>query len=185
MLPIERNSKETPKTLDSLSTQEQIVLLSMLLFETERLSHWDPESDKEPVFSFNPVFADLDDMMFPKIKNVEGTIAEFVADSVKKNPRRNIFKDLTDTDIDELTLGLSAMFENQEWCAMCEAWSHYEIDPNDFARVVGVSMLSLVKKLPMTDINEAIRSKIPTIELDNLALTLEKKLGIDKFRFLP
>jgi hypothetical protein len=76
--------------------------------------------------------------------DIDGDIVGAVSDTISRHPKRNeFFPHLTDEQIQNICNELNNIFENQEYCAQCEAWSYYDQDPKDFAINIADSMLLL------------------------------------------
>lgn len=66
--------------------------------------------------------------------DIDGDVVSSVADILSKHPKRSeLFGHLTDINIKNICIKLEEIFENQEYCAQCEAWSYYDVDAEDFA----------------------------------------------------
>ena len=76
--------------------------------------------------------------------DVGGDIVGAVSDALSEHPMRaKLFPNLGDQEIRYICSELDEIFENQEFCAQCESWSHYEDGPEDFAINVADTMLYL------------------------------------------
>lgn len=66
--------------------------------------------------------------------DIEGNVVAAVSDILVKHPARaKLFPHLSDQQIKYTCFELDKIFENQEFCAQCESWSHYEKGPEEFA----------------------------------------------------
>ncbi len=77
--------------------------------------------------------------------DIEGDIVGAVLNILSKHPMRSsLFPCLSDAQIRSICGELDSMFDNQEYCALCEAWSYYDDTcPEDFAIEAAVEMLWL------------------------------------------
>jgi len=76
--------------------------------------------------------------------DIEDNVVSAVSDIISKHPMRGeIFPHLDNAQIRSICGELDEIFENQESCAQCESWSHYEEGPEEFAINVADDMLWL------------------------------------------
>jgi len=67
--------------------------------------------------------------------DVSGSAQKAISEIILANPVRTaLLSNLEDNDIHGIISEIDDMFENQEFCAMCESWSYYEeTNPENFA----------------------------------------------------
>lgn len=77
--------------------------------------------------------------------DIEGNTVDAVSNTISEHPKRNeLFPHLDDEQIEWVCQELDDIFENQEFCALCESWSYYDADsPEEFAIDVADTMLYL------------------------------------------
>lgn len=79
-----------------------------------------------------------------EFSDIEGDIVGFVTSKILESPvRKNFFPYLGDKKIERICAELNKMFENQEFCAQCESWSYYQIEPEEFQFFVAADMIYL------------------------------------------
>jgi len=66
--------------------------------------------------------------------DIEEDVVGAISEALSKHPVRDkLFPHLDETQTKSVLRELDDMFENQEFCAQCEAWSHYDSEPEEFA----------------------------------------------------
>lgn len=139
-----------------VALESQLVLLSALFFRAkyERMKITAGEYKEVPPDPAQPDFLKPLSWYFNNVReatgDIEGDIVGFVAGSIKNNPNRGVFSYLPNEQIEEYCSALEEMFENQEFCARCESWTYFDIEPEDFPVVATADMLDLIAHSSIT-----------------------------------
>ena len=77
--------------------------------------------------------------------DIEGNAVGKISDALSNHPMRGkLFPHLNNGDIRKICWELDEIFENKEFCAQCESWSHYDAEsPEEFAIDTATTMLWL------------------------------------------
>lgn len=115
--------------------------------------------------------------------DIDGDAVKAISALLLNHPRRGeLFPRLNDQEIRQICGEIDDMFENQEMCAFCEAWSYYELGPEDFA----IESASLTLWLTGGDLGINWFSKIygRKIRDEIVKVILREKLSLGTGRFL-
>lgn len=181
---------ESVNIIEKISTHDkEIILLAPVFFWAKYLrrninfENFEPATQKidfdDPLSILKAVF----DLQRQSNSDIEGNVVNSVSDILSKHSRRNIFfSHLDDNQIYSICSQLNSMFENQEYCAQCEAWSYYdEESPEDFAIKTAETMLYLTaKKIGLSwyaniDEKKSRQSIMKSVLKENLAKTNHQK----------
>jgi len=130
---------------------KEVILLAPIFFWEKYMRRRINSEDFEPVVlevDFNDPISILRagfDLHRQANSDIDEDIVGAVSDALSKHPMRaELFPHLDDRQIRSICSELDGIFENQEFCAQCEAWSYYDdASPEDFAIGVADSMLHL------------------------------------------
>lgn len=129
---------------------KEVILLAPILFwakYTRRKINTEGFEPVVPEVDFNDlgsIFRAGFDLRRQENSDIEGDVVAAVSDILSKHPMRaELFPHLDDKQIRSVCNELDEIFENQEFCAQCESWSHYDAGPEDFAIDTANTMLYL------------------------------------------
>ena len=180
-----------PSLMDKIPPRDkEIILLAPIFFwakymrrriNTEGFEPVVPEVDfNDPISILRAGF----DLQRQVNSDVDGDVVSAVSDILAKHPMRTeLFPYLNDQQIREICSELDEIFENQEFCAQCESWTHYDQGPEDFAIGVAEEMLWLKgREIGLSWFSDILgwRNRLPIIKA-----VLREKLANKAHGLLP
>lgn len=182
---------ESVNIIEKISTRDkEIILLAPVFFWGKyvrrkiNFENFEPVTQKidfdDPLSILRAAF----DLQRQSNSDIEGDVVDSVSDILSKHSGRNIFfPHLGDNQIYSICGQLNSMFENQEYCAQCEAWSYYdEESPEDFAIKTAETMLYLTAQqiglswYANIDKKKSRQSIMKSVLKENLAKTTRREL---------